>query len=185
MVNWNSYTTVVAATIVDNLDTATEYYDKIFNAKPLYQIDHIQEYVDLKDILKNSPVDVTTIDASVRFLNLGFSKYVYEIAKFHNLKYDYNNSNSIIMKFYVDDLSTIFERVKSEKNTNLLSNPNKLSTIFSPCRKFEKDIKFFVDEETKHTILSEASNNLGGFIFVDKYKVQWEILGEINGGNMH
>ncbi|MCC8483925.1 MAG: hypothetical protein LN561_05215 [Rickettsia endosymbiont of Labidopullus appendiculatus] len=77
------------------------------------------------------------------------------------------------------------DNVPNFSSIDYLSNPNKLSTIFSPCRKFEKDIKFFVDEETKHTILSEASNNLGGFIFVDKYKVQWEILGEINGGNMH
>jgi len=33
MANWDSYTTVVAATDVDNLDAATEYYGRIFDVR--------------------------------------------------------------------------------------------------------------------------------------------------------
>jgi len=168
--------------VVDNLDTATRFYQASLGAIPVQELPHFKNlgFARAAGFLSN-PAEV---DVSIRFMALPFaSPILLELMHYHSPQ-----GASTIHSFKTNDLGgprhicvrvenvmEAFEHLKGFKEVRLINSspeyrPHKLDRIRPD------DVKFFDPHfEANKEKICEIASTIKYFYCIDPYGVQWEI----------
>jgi len=171
--------------VVDDINSATKYYKKIFNATPY------QDFPKFKNIgfakaagFLDKPEDVIV---TIRFLNLPNTNIFLELMQYHNpcnpiAKIEFKKTNEVggirhisLKVKNIDDSFAFLKTQNDVKMINASSNymPYKIDAI-------NQDEFYFYDSElennkNKKLEVCGVIGSIKYFYFLDKYGIQWEL----------
>lgn len=171
--------------IVDEIESATEFYIQLFNVAPLQDFPHFKNpgfakaagFLDIPD----------EVDVSIRFLKVPTEEgLILELMEYHFPKEkvihpektvtDLNCVAHIALR--VMNIEEAFNHVKSIDGVRLVNTseeyvPHRLDSIKGDCfRFFDANLE---NNESEKSRVCEIIGNIRYFYFVDKYGIQWEL----------
>ena len=170
---------------VDNMDNAIQYYEKLFNAKPIQTFPHFKNsgFAKSAGFMKN-PEDV---NVSITFLQIPNTSITLELMEYHTPKFidkrvsekvthQMGNVGHIALK--VENIDESFKYIKSNNLAKMINEdpnykPYKIDLI-SPS-----DFHFYHKEKESNIAEKKAVCDIVGsiryFYFIDNYGIQWEL----------
>lgn len=171
--------------VVDDIEEATLFYQKVFGAKPVQDFPHFRNEGFAKSAgFMENPVDV---DVTIRFLELPTpEKFHLELMEYHSPKgdnieipfqtHDFGGVRHIALR--VNNIDEAFAYVKKIKGVQMISSsedylPYKIDEITpEDFSFFDLDLEENKQEKEK---VCKIIGNIRYFYFVDPYGVQWEL----------
>ena len=170
--------------VVDDIDAASDFYQRIFNAIPQQEFPHFKNIGFAKAagfLEKPEKVDVT-----IRFLEIPGANIFLELMEYHTPReltpiqekktYEFGGPRHICLK--VSNIDKTFNFLKKQDGLKMIN----ISDEYKPFQidKIEpSEFRFFNDEkESDHQtkkVVCDIIGRIKFFYFIDRYGIQWEL----------
>lgn len=176
--------------VVDDIEQASEFYKKVFEAKLIDNFPHFKNigFAKCAGFLDNPE----ELDISIRYLSI--SNLFIELHQLHspeNIKKEADQKekiNNTAVTLRVKNIDKVFEHIKKQNDITLVNK----SDVYKPVQlsKVTADEFYFYDEQLEKNKIKkdEFAKKVSGikfFSFFDKYGIKWYLVehGNIDGNN--
>ncbi|SDY06233.1 VOC family protein [Eubacterium barkeri] len=169
--------------IVDNLDEAVAYYQRILGAVPDQCIPHWRNkgFFEAAGFVR----EAEDCDISIAFLSVPGTVFTIELMEYHAPKgrkepvvfaaNDVSGARHVALK--VSNIEEAFEHIKAQPDAQFI-NPTEDYGVYQISKTFPDDFYYYDAEREADKEAKQAAADVLGtikyFYFIDKYGLQWE-----------
>lgn len=166
--------------VVNDIDSATSLYRKIFNAVPIQHIPHSKDAFWAKNLgLSKNPKDV---DVSIRFILIPIVNLYIELLQYHNPTAITEKKKLNIgvghISLTINNIDQAFQYIKEQDELTICCTLKDYKPL--RVKSITEDDFYFFDEDLESSKLEKSKtasliNSIRFFTFNDPYNVTWEL----------